>query len=136
MLSIKKALQDLVAKVKKLDEKGKYYHTDAEVRAQYQNQIEVCVLSDLPVGTYLVLGKIGASVGSSTIINCSIHAGSESTQYISGGSVRGTMSSGGGVCCWYIFRVTEGVPGVLRMDSYGYYNGTYNLEGYLAAIRL
>lgn len=128
-------LKNMINKLARASRKGTIYHTSGVLKALYSQNITLCSLTDLPVGTYLVLGRVGASAGSSTILNANIAHDGESCEYVSGGASRGTMSSGGGTACWYIIRVKK-KPGKVFLTSYGYYNGTYNLGGYLAAISL
>ena len=104
--------------------------------------VEMCIRDrDYPVvsinleagHTYLVLAHITASIGSASLLVCSIHVDSGGTLF-GGGSNYSTMDSGGGTTGYAI--VTCNSDAVCTLYSYGYFAEPYNVTGDMAAIQL
>lgn len=83
--------------------------------------------------TYLVLAHITASIGSASLLVCSIRVDSGGTLF-GGGSNYSTMDSGGGTTGYAI--VTCNSDAVCTLYSYGYFAEPYNVTGDMAAIQL
>lgn len=136
MLHLKEYISNTLTLLKALKEqKNRYYYNSATgVTGTYQTTFTVCTLNDLPVGTYLVLGYIGANVGASTIMNAALGVLENSTMIVNTGG-KTTLLAGGGCHTWGIASV-DAEPGSLRLTTYRYYSGTIGYSGKLVAIRL
>lgn len=138
MLRLKEYISNTLTLLKALKEqKNRYYYNSATgVTGTYQTTFTVCTLENLPKGVYLVLGRVGANVGSSsTIMSSTIQAIENCTLLSSSSTSRTTMLSGGGCTSWALAEVTEG-NGSIRVTTYKYYNGSVGYGGNIVAIRL
>lgn len=91
---------------------------------------------ELPAGKiYLLLGDADLSISHTSIMSAGFAIKSGSGNMLSGNkNVRTIADSGGGCVCWGIFQTITDC--VVNLNSYGYFNGTYNIRGNIAAIIL
>ena len=116
------------------DRKNSYHYKASTVANQYGKTLIVTTLSGLPKGIYLVLGSVGTSISSSSIIAAVISPVSN-CNYVVRGNGRATMMSGGGCHAWGLVEVLED-GGTVNLTTYGYVNSRYTYDGKLLAIKL
>lgn len=128
-------LNKIVNKQATIAKRGAVYKASGTVKAQYAKNTTICNISELPVGTYLILGYIGTSISNSSLTNAIIVSDSPNSELLSRANTKGSMESGGGIDCWAILKVNANF-GAVRLYSYGYLNQDYNIDGVLTAILL
>lgn len=113
------------------DISNKYYYISTSGKTgTYRTSFALCSLT-LPVGVYLLIGNVGASVDSSTT---AMLAGLSGATIITGQG-RSMMAAGGGCQVWGLTEVTEGTQTV-NLTTYRYYSGSVTYSGKLIAIKL
>lgn len=117
-----------------LDSRGQFFSNYKKVAAIEGKYNDIVSLNLDSNSSYLILGQIRSDISEASHISANITAGIGNPQITAGGPTFSSMVSGGGTTVFAIVKTSTASSVILR--SYGYYSGSYNIEGIIAAIRI
>ena len=112
-----------------------FYSATGTVAAVVSDFVEIANFTVAAGKIYTVSANVQSSVSADSTVNCVVEVYDSSGTYLSEYQARTNMTGGGGATVSAVLStVSQSNYVTLRLKSYGYYNGTYNLSGYLNAV--